>query len=62
MKKLQEKQGLKKSIKSSMNCHRFVTTDTELALMGGFVFEPQKALSAINGKKNQNKKAGASFH
>lgn len=34
-----------------MNCHRFATTDIELALMGGLVFKPQKALSVINEKK-----------
>lgn len=33
-----------------MNYHRFATTDIELPLMGGFVFKPQKALSAINEK------------
>lgn len=38
-------------MKSSMNCHRFATTDNELALMGRLVFNPQKALDVCHKLK-----------
>lgn len=44
-----------------MNCHRFATTDIELALMGRLVFNPQNGLSVINEKKNKYKKQGPVF-